>query len=914
MQIKEHPLYLKAKGIFQSVRNKLLSDEDLQLQRNRSNIYRTIIKWCWRLVLAGLVFLVGLIIFITNQDLPTFEELENPKSSLATEVYFGSGELMGRYYIENRVNVDYADLNPYLVDCLIATEDERYFTHAGIDARALFRVAVKTILFQDQSAGGGSTITQQLAKLLYSNRDLRGLNKIQRAFKLVTIKLKEWVTAVKLEKAYTKEEIMAMYLNKFDFINDSHGIKAAAETYFGKDQSELSLEESATLIGMLKNSSLYNPNRFPERTKARREVVLSQVHKHEHITRAVYDSLRNLPLDMSNFKRSEASIGPAPYFRSELRKPILQILNHEDHRKLDGSKYNIYKDGLRIYTTIDSRMQAHLEKAVLEHMPVVQDKFWRTWKNKDPWTFVEYEDGERVTTPEALNVRKLTLERLITESDRYINMKTAMIGEELEALEDAVPDLRITDRVLDRFYREVTKGGVITTLLSVGSIDSDRAAQYRKAIQSEAWNQLQPEYEKLKSEAERVFNEPTKMRVFAYNEKMEKDTVMTPLDSLKYHRMFLQIGSMAVDPVTGHVKAWVGGINHKYFKFDHVRTHRLVGSTFKPFIYATAISQQGLSPCFAAYDQQQTIHAQEPPFYLPEDWSPKNIDNNYTGELYTLLEALRLSKNSISVYLMKQLGNVEQVRSLLRSMGIDVDEELSNGATKVPRVPAICLGAANLSVMEMAGAYTTFANNGMYNQPIFINRIEDRNGRVIYEGLSNEQYALNPVPNYTMVRMLDYALNENAPDFKGLKSEMGGKTGTTNDYTDGWFMGINPNVVVGTWVGGDDPWIRFLTSANGTGSRMARPVFAKFMHSVEQDSILNFDIDAKFIVPAGAGSIELDCTQYDYSELDEQQDPESAGDESFFEDPFGDDPFDTSIKPDTTGVKRDTSQQGGNRN
>lgn len=926
MNIKSNSLYQKIKASLQGVRDKIITQEDQSLQKEKAPTYKKIMKWAWYGVALGVLMLVSLFIYIANQDLPTFDELENPKSSLATEVYFSTGEVMGRYFIENRVNVDYENLNPHLINCLIATEDERYRGHAGIDARALARVAFKTVLGADQSQGGGSTITQQLAKLLYSNRNLSRYSGLQKLWELVKIKLKEWVTAVKLEKAYTKEEIMAMYLNKYDFINDSYGIRAAAETYFSKDQSDLNIEEAALLIGMLKNASLYNPNRFPDRSTERRNVVLLQTAKAGYITSTEKDSLQAIPLDMSNFKRSVESIGPAPYFRAELKKPILNILNNEDYYKQDGTPYNIYKDGLRIYTTIDSRMQKHLEDAVMEHMPVQQKKFWGEWNNvrKDPWQYRLEEDGEILTTDEEIRTRELSLQRLVWSSERYQNLKTATIGQEIEALRTVDEDFRITDRTLDRLYRESTEGGVITTLLSVNTIGSKLAAKYRKVVKSEEWKALLPRYKDFLKKSEEAFDQKVQMKVFAYNDQMETDTIMSPLDSIKYHRKILQIGSVAVDPVTGHVLAWVGGVNHKHFKYDHVTSERLVGSSFKPFIYATAISQQGLSPCFGVYDMQVTIHANEPPFMLPQDWSPENIDKEYSGNLYTLIDGLRYSKNTVSVFLMKQLGNVEQVRDLVRNMGIDVDQRLPNGQRKVPKVPAISLGTVNLSVLEMTGAYTTFANNGVYNEPFFISRIEDRHGRVIYEHIGNERPALNPVANYTMAHMLERTLNHNAADYVGLKSQMGGKTGTTNDYTDGWFMGISPNVVMGTWVGGDDPWIRFLTGYNGTGSRMARPVFGKFMKRVEGDSTLNWDIHARFNIPPGAELVELNCDNYDYSGIKPNIDAAGTGDDpfrddpfsndadaGFGDDPFGDDPFEDDPFGDPQPTPPDTTSTGG---
>lgn len=844
--------------------NAIFPKPDHQEREQRLPTHRRIIKWIWRVVGLGVLALIFFFVYLSFQDLPTFEELENPRSKLASEVYDIRGELLGRYYYENRVHVDYEDLNPRIVDALIATEDERYFSHSGIDGKALGRVFFRTVVLGNRSSGGGSTITQQLAKLLYSSRNFSGMNRVEMLVALVSRKFKEWITAVKLERSYTKEEIIAMYLNQFDFIYDAYGIEAAAETYFGKTQDSLQLQEAATLVGMLKNPALFNPVRFPDTTLHRRMVVLKQMERHGYLTPAKYDSLRQLPLNVQLNRRTHLS-GPAPYFRMELRERLKEILSNK--LKPDGTPYDIYADGLKIHTTIDLRMQEHLEAAVMEHMPELQEKFWKRWKNLDPWTY-------RIagTTEHELKIRQLTLRRLIWESDRYQGIRRKVLGPTLEKVEQEL-DIKLSDYDMVRMLDEEDKKGSIRKLREQNVIVDKQVEEYRKVMRSTHWPALQQNWGVLQEKVEEAFDQPVEMTVFAYNAAGQKDTVMTPLDSIKYHRSFLQIGSMAMDPLNGQIRAWVGGINFRHFQYDHVTSDRQVGSTFKPFVYATAIALQGISPCREVPDIPYTIHVGEGNFNLAEEWTPSNASGQYSREIFTLKEGLRKSKNTVSVFLMKNLADARPVRQIAAKMG--VSEE------KIPPVPAICLGAADLNVFEMTGAYGTFANNGMYNEPVFISHIEDGNGRVIYSPQPIDRVALEPSTNYVMVEMLKYAAG-----YMGLESEAGGKTGTTNDYVDGWFMGITPELVVGTWVGGENNWIRFRSLAEGQGAVMAKPVFKKFIRRLEGDPESGYDKTATFFRPPGDLGIELDCEKYRMNRPGGSDGGEE--DERFGEDPFGD--------------------------
>lgn len=837
------------------------------LQEKRQPLYRTIIRWTWRLLVGGIVAVLILFLTINFSAIPSFRELEDPSQSLASEVLANNGEVLGRYFTENRVPVAYEDLSPHLVNALIATEDERFREHCGIDAKAVARVLFRTILMRDQSAGGGSTITQQLAKMLYSDRDFSGMGKVQKTVKLIYMKLREWITAVKLERSYTKEEILAMYLNQFNFINNAYGIHAAAEVYFGKNQADLKLEEAALLIGMLQNPSYFNPVRFPERAMKRRWIVLYQMHNNGIITKEQFDKLKVIPPDMSRFKKVTFTDDKAPYFCAELKKDLARILDAPECRRSDGSKYNIYKDGLKIYTTIDPVYQQHAEAAMQEHMKKIQARFFQVWKGRDPWT---YRTGN--TPPEEIEMRKESLWDRIRESERYQNIRPKYFDGLTERVQQKY-NFELRDADIQRMLTEEAKAGAIARMVAERIATVEQAATYRRILNGPEWPEIKTQYRSLQAAAKKAFETKVEMTIFSWDSPtLEKKTVMSPMDSLRYHRMHLQTGILAMDPTTSEIKAWVGGINFKHFQFDHIRTDRQVGSTFKPFIYATAVAQQSISPCFSVYDQPVTIPARYQNFTNITDWTPKNATQTYTGLRMTLKEALKNSVNSISTYLMKQMGDTEPVRGLCNNMGIDSSIG-PNGRYRVPKQPSICLGVADLTVWEMTGAYATFANKGIYGMPYVIREITDKNGRRIYSSLPEEHPALPPNANYVMLEMLKYNV-AGAPGIRTLKSETGGKTGTTQNQTDGWFMGITPRLVVGTWVGGEDRWIRFLYLSDGQGSRMARPIFAGFIDRLEKDPKSGYDFNARFVRPPGDLGIELNCANYADGEAAPTQDEE----------------------------------------
>ncbi|MCB0705574.1 MAG: transglycosylase domain-containing protein [Saprospiraceae bacterium] len=851
-----------------------------QIRKERMPIYEKIVRYMWIALGAALVGSILIFLILSFSDLPDTQELENPRSELATEIYASNGEVLGRFFIENRVPVSYNELSPELINALIATEDERYFKHSGIDLEALGRVIFKTAILRQKSSGGGSTITQQLAKLLFTRTPSSNL-----ATRIIQ-KLKEWIIAVQLERKYTKEEIIAMYLNKFDFLYESDGIKAAAEIYFGKSQDTLLVEEAAVLVGMLKNPSLYNPFSHPENALGRREVVLKQMVNNDLLTQEVYDSLRQTPIDMGRFVRKTHNDGLAPYFRGELSKEVSRILQGEDARKPDGTTYNLYRDGLKIYTSIDPVVQKLMEDAARTHMAKLQETWYKHWENRDPWTYADSE-----TTKEELESRQRKKTRMIRSSERYEAISERYLSKSKKKLLESVEGLQLRDVDIDRLISAQKDDQYLATLVKQNMITDDMRKEYQRALKDSAWVELKTQFEIMAPIVDSVFNKPVSMKVFTYeNAQMEKDTVMSPLDSLIYHHNFLQIGSLAVDPHTGHVKGWVGGINYRYFKYDHINSRRQVGSTFKPFVYATAIAKQGFSPCFQVYDLPQTIFPGEGNFQLLQEWTPANSEGEYSGDLLTLKEGLAKSKNTVSVFLMKQLSDTEPVRDLVHNMGIDKYAKYPNGRYVVPKQPSICLGATDLSVFEMTGAYTTFANNGIYTHPVFITKIEDRNGRVIYTEDHTELRALDERANYVMVEMLRYA---GRPGLWEIKSDMGGKTGTTNDYVDGWYMGITPNLVVGTWVGGEDRWIRFRNITYGQGAYMAKPFFREFMKGLEaaaEAGESDYNTGARFFLPRGDLGIELNCDLYLPGGDGEEGQPSPGG---FGPGGFGDETFDT---------------------
>ena len=855
-------------------------------REQRRPVHKKIVRWMW----IGLVvlFVAGLITFVSLafSDLPDTAQLENPKQELATELYAANGETLGRYFIENRVNVDYEDLSPHLVEALVATEDERYYRHSGIDFRGLTRAVIKTGLLGDENAGGASTITQQLAKMLFTGSKARNIRE-----RLVQ-KLKEWIIAIRLEQRYTKEEIIAMYLNKYDFLNDGDGIKAAAENYFGKSQRELNIQEAAMLVGMLKNSSLFNPVRRPDTVAHRRMVVLNQMVKNGYLNRSAYDTLKNTPLGLQ-FTRKTHADGPAPYLRMIIAERLKNDLL-KNTKKPDGSNYDLYRDGLRVYTTIDPDMQRLAEEAMVDHMRDRQETFWRHWRGKDWWTYKDEDTSDR-----AMEVRTWKLQRMIRATDRFQKMRAATVEGSLAALETAVPKLKTRDVDVDRMLAQEADDGHLTGLLRRKLISDNMAATYRRALNTDEWKQVRSHWRALERRVESEFAKPVGMRVFTYdNAAMEKDTVMSPLDSLKYHHGFLQIGSMGVDPQTGHVKTWIGGINFKWFQYDHVTARRQVGSTFKPFVYATAIEKMGFSPCQPVADLPQTILPGDPGFSVRDEWTPQNSTGSYSGNTFTLKDALRKSINTTSVHLMKQIGSVRPVLDLVELMGIDPDQRI-NGQPVIPPVPSIALGSCDLTVQEMAEAYTTFGNNGVHVRPVLITKVEDRNGRVLYEANYEENSALTEETNHVMVEMLKYAAA-----MGDLRSESGGKTGTTNDYVDAWFMGVTPELVVGTWVGGDDQWVRWRTLREGSGSRNAKPYFRRFIKTLEAADLPSYDPTSRFAGLSRPATIELDCSVYAARNGQPLPTGEPGGDEDGgggffqgggFDDPFGEGQFGDEI-------------------
>ena len=795
---------------------------------------KPVFKWLWLMILSGFIILIFIYLIISLTMIPDTEQLENPRFEVSTQIFDdeadGKAEEIGRYFKFNRDWLTFEELNPYLVQALVATEDERFFSHSGID----FKGTARAVFFMGRR-GGASTITQQLAKQFFTKTSR---NMVKRVWQ----KMKEWIIAIEFEKRYTKEEILAMYLNKYDFLYNANGIGAASKSYFGKDQKELSLDEAAVLIGMLKNPSLYNPQRSIESAFKRKAVVLKQMKRNQFIDHEEYEEYRDKPIDNSRFQRVTNYDGPAPYFRAELTKWLVQLFEDEKYRKPDGTKYNIYTDGLKIYTTIDLRMQIHAEEAMKEHMKRVQNRYFQVWKNSDPWTY-RADDDEK-------NVRRESLNRKVESSERYQMMRSRILSPALAQFVEDFPQARLNNLDLRRMVREEAEPGYIADIVKKRWANKDQAAQYKKIMSHPAWPELSDAWKKLDGESKRAFNTKVNLKVFDYDEG-EKTVLMTPLDSIRYHTQHMQFGSVSIDPRTGFVKTWVGGIGYDYFKYDHIQqSNRQIGSTFKPFLYTTVIQKFGMSPCMKVQDTQYEIPAGDPDFKLTQTWRPANA-SGFTGEWMTLKDGLKESKNSLSVYLMKQLGNVEVVRDFVANLGIDIN--------KIPQFPSIALGTPELSVIDMAGAYTTYANNGVYSKPIFVKRIEDQNGRVIYNYVPEQRQALNPVYNHAMVDMLKYVVNHRAHLFK---SEIAGKTGTTNDHVDGWFVGFTPNLASATWVGGSERWIRVLSIGDGQGSAMARPFFESFLLRVERDQNIAWNVSDRFVIPEG-DLIEVDCAKYD---------------------------------------------------
>ena len=679
-------------------------------------------------------------------ELPPLEELENPKTYLASEVYAEDGVLLGKYYLQNRSNTTFDELSPNLVNALIATEDVRFYDHSGID----FRRFTSAVLFLGKR-GGASTVTQQLAKNLFPRK------KFNNVFNKATTKLKEWITAIRIEERYTKEEIITMYFNTVEFGGNSFGISSAAKTFFGTTPLKLTEVEAAMLVGMLKAPTKYSPVRNPANALFRRNTVLNQMRKYDYINNETYDTLKAKPIELK-YQEEDHNDGLAPYFREYLRQEIL------DWCAENG--FNLYKDGLKIYTTINSKMQAMAEESVNTHVKFMQGKFFEHWKGREPWG--QY--NELITAG-------------MKRSDRYLIMKAAGASE---------------------------------------------------------------------AQIEKAFNTPVKMKVFSYT-RGEVDTTMTPLDSIKYYKYFMQAGLMSMDPTTGFIKAWVGGINHKYFKYDHVNVaaKRQVGSTFKPLVYTLAIDN-GWSPCYKAPNQRVV-------FEDYENYSPNNADTKYNDPEMTLFRGLQFSVNNIVMQVMKQLGPTapKSVIELARKMGIQSD---------LPPYPSIALGVADISVYEMVGAFSTYANKGVWTEPIYLTRIEDKNGNIVREVVPRKVEAMSEQTAYIMEKMLErVTAHGTAAKVKYLyqvPGAVGGKTGTTQNYSDGWFIGITPTLATGIWTGFEDRAIHFRSMSLGSGSAMAMPIFGTYMKKALSDSSL-VKVQQIWEAPKQPLSVEINCDSYE---------------------------------------------------
>ncbi len=729
--------------------------------------------------LFGIGILAGILIFLLAGwgafgKMPTFEELENPETNLATEIFSSDGKTLGKYYSENRTPIKYEDLPDHLVHALVATEDERFYQHAGIDAKGTVRAAVFL-----GTRGGASTITQQLAKQLFTEDVAQ--NNVERVFQ----KVKEWVISTRLERQYTKEEIITMYFNKYDFVYQAVGIRSASKIYFDKEPNELKIEESAVLVGMLKNSALYNPMRRPELVLSRRNQVFEQMNRNGFISESEMDSLQKLPMNIE-FTPEGHDEGMATYFRAYLQGFMKDWI--AKNPKPDGSEYSLYRDGLKIYTSIDSKMQEYAEKAVTRHISKLQKEFDRQNENNP-------------TAP----------------------------------------------------FRDIDKDQIETSIQNAMRV-------------SARWKKMKAQG-KSEAEIKKSFKEQAEMRVFSWNGTI--DTVMTPRDSILYYKSFLQAGMMSMVPQTGEVKAWVGGINFKHFKYEHVRqARRQVGSTFKPFVYATAIDQLKFSPCDTLPKSQFTIEAGK--HGNMNDWSPRNSDGSYDG-MYTLKKALASSVNTITARLIDKTGP-KPVIDLIGKLGIDTEN--------IPAVPSIALGTADISLFEMVSAYSTFANQGVYIKPVMVNRIEDKNGTVLYQNVPETRDVLSKEAAYVTVNLLEGVTQggsgtrlrgtwaKGRTDYEravtgypyDFKNPIAGKTGTTQNQSDGWFMGMVPDLVTGVWVGAEDRAVHFPTITYGQGATMALPIWGMYMKDVYANPELKVSKE-EFERPENL-SIAVDCATY----------------------------------------------------
>ena len=797
-------------------------------QRKKTGVSPKMIKWIWCVALAPFAF-VGVLLLLTALGvfgrMPSFEELENPRSNLATEIYSEDGKVIGTFFVQNRSYVQYADLFPSdstlrirldgyevppIVAALISTEDIRFRGHSGIDIPSLARVAVKTLLMQNTSQGGGSTITQQLAKNLFPRDTARNRGAVVRKAKLVTAKLKEWITALKLEYNYTKEEIAAMYLNTVEFGSNAYGIKSAAHTFFNKEPDELNVQEAAVLVGVVNAPTRYSPVRNPDNALARRNLVLSRMEEAGALTRRQRDSIAALPIVL-NYRPVSHNEGTATYFREMLRLVMnaerpkrSQFYNEWDYdqavkeydenplygwcrknRKADGTPYNIYRDGLKIYTTINSVMQSYAEQAVQRQM-------------------------EKEIQPKM--------------DAQYRSTKTLFIGADREERERI---MRHAVRYSDR-YREMKNAGAS-----------------EKQIQA-------------------AFDKPCDMKVFTY--KGERDTLMTPRDSILHHKRIMRAAMVALDPRTGFVKAYVGGPNFRYFKYDMAKQgKRQIGSTIKPFVYTFAIDHLGMTPCTMVPNLPTTIETAN-----GTAWSPKEAGNvEYDGVLHPLSWGLARSRNNYSAWIMKQAKQPAAVADFIHNMGI---------RSYIDPVPALALGSSESNVFELVSAFSTFANQGVHTDAIFVTRIEDRQGNLIASFIPQSQDAISERTAYTMLTMLQGVVNAGTAgrlkwQFGFNDVEIGGKTGTSNQNRDAWFMCVAPKLVAGAWVGGEDQSVHFVRG--GEGSVMALPIVGDFMKRVYDDGRFGIGRGDQFLRPAM-------MPRYDCDEEVDPGKPDTSDEDDFF--------------------------------
>jgi len=745
----------------------------------KTNNYTKYIKIFWGIYFSGLLF-VTFIFFLASKgvlgEMPSFEKLENPESNLSTQIISNDQKIIGKFYIkENRTPIRYDQLSSYLPKALVATEDERYYDHSGIDFRGLLRA----IAYMGKK-GGASTITQQLSKLLFNKRENANI------FQKIGQKIREQIIAVRLEKQYTKDEIIAMYLNQFDWLNQGVGIKSASRIYFNKEPKDLTIEENAVLVGMLKNPALYRPISRKERTTKRRNVVFKQMQRNNLLSQKQKDSLQKLPLVLE-FRPERHDEGIATYLREYIRKFVGNWA--KNNPKEDGTHYNIYTDGLKIYTTIDARLQANGEKAVKAHIKNLQKEFDKQAKKYKNAPFYFPKLGPKATKKEIAKIMKNAMRR----SERWRVLKKA------------------------------------------GLSDKEIIKSFKKKI---------------------------KMRIFSWNGDI--DTLMTPLDSIRYYKRFFHAGLMSMEPHTGHIKAWVGGVNFKHFKYDHVKQGaRQVGSTFKPFVYATAINQKHLSPCDKFPNMPYTIEKGR--WGLTKPWTPRN-SGTYGGEM-TLKQALANSVNVITTQLIDMVGP-KPVVDLARNLGIKSD---------IPPVPSIALGTPEITLYEMMGALNSFSNKGIYIEPFVITHITDKNGVVLYEKIPESKEVLSPEIAYTTINLMEgvtkYGTStrlrgswaKNQKFYKDIitgypynfTNEIAGKTGTTQNQSDGWFMGLVPNLSTGVWVGAEDRAVHFKSIKYGQGATMALPIWGYYMKMNYENKDLGISKDP-FPKPANI-SIELNC-------------------------------------------------------